>query len=415
MATVCKIKTPSGLMSKNYYAFFRVPNESGGTKQIKRATGHQTKKEAQAVASQLEREALAEAGGGDQHSTAILAKVREAGELALKGRLNPANARMLIGEIMDIAGHGTLVEQSCKEWMTEWLNEKQATTKPATVAFYKNVTKDFLKFLGERANSHLETVSVSDIRKYRDSIVANGRAGKTANHKLKCLRSIFSDAVKASVLLQNPAASVKSVNEDDSTPREPFTLEEIAMLLSSSPSSDWKGMILFGLFTGLRITDCAKLKAGNIDLDRKVLRVMPRKTDRKKKIVEIPLHTDIIAFLTENPPSPFPDTDLFSSLSNVSTSGRNGLSASFKKVMINAGVSRNVTRRTEDGAARETATRSYHSLRHTFTSMLANASVSEEVRSKMTGHTESSSHQIYTHLELDVLRDGIDKIPKLQA
>ncbi len=413
MATVHRIKLPNGEPSPRYFAFFRVPTSSGGTKQVKRSTGHAKKKEAQAVANQLEREALAEAGGGDEKSTAILSKVREAGELALKGRLNPAHARRLIGEMMDIAGQGTLAEMNCREWMAEWLADKRATTKPATVAFYKSTVTHFLAFLGDRAGNHLETISAADVRAYRDRIIADGRTGKTANHKIKCLRSIFSDAVKASALLQNPAASVKAVNEDDSTSREPFTMAEISALLEAAPCEEWKGMILFGAFTGLRITDCAKLKAGNIDTERQLIRVMPRKTDRKKRIIEVPLHPDIITFLSRNPPSPFPDTDLFPTLANIQTSARHGLSWRFKEIMGVAGVSRNVTRRTEDGAAREMATRSFHSFRHTFTSLMAKGNVTEEIRSKLTGHTESSSHQIYTHLETETLREAIAKIPRL--
>jgi len=412
MATVHKIKTPSGKMSLKYYAFYRIPTVNGGTKQVKKATGHTSKKEAQAVATQLEKEALKEAGANDEQAEAILSRVREAGELALKGRLNPAHARRLIGEIMEVSGQGILQERSCREWMMEWLKDKEATTKPATVAFYKSTVKDILSYLGDRAEKHLETVTSGDIRAYRDSVVANGRTGKTANHKLKCLRSIFGDAVKASAILQNPAATVKQVNEDDSTARIPFSSEEIKSLAAVA-SADWKGMILIGAFTALRITDCAKLKAGNIDLERNLIRIMPRKSDRKKKIIEVPLHQELISYFKDNPPPKFDGNAVFPKLAKVSTGGRNGLSARFRGIMDDAKVPRNVTRRTEDGAARETAARSFHSLRHSFTSMLANAEVSEEIRTKMTGHTESTTHQIYTHLELDTLRAGVDKIPRL--
>ena len=101
MATVHRVKTPSGKFTPKYYAFYRVPTENGGSKQVKRSTGCTTKKEALSRANQLERQALEEAGASDKHAEAILGKVREAGELALKGRLNPAHARRLIGEIMD--------------------------------------------------------------------------------------------------------------------------------------------------------------------------------------------------------------------------------------------------------------------------------------------------------------------------
>lgn len=412
MATVHKIKMPNGKMSLKYYALYRIPTANGDTKQVKKATGHTNKKEAQAVATQLEKEALKEAGANDAQAEAILSRVREAGELALKGRLNPAHARRLIGEIMEVSGQGVLQERSCREWMMEWLKDKEATTKPATVAFYKSTVKDFLAFLGDRSETHLETVTTGDIRAYRDSVVANGRTGKTANHKLKCLRSIFGDAVKASAILQNPALAVKQVNEDDSTPRIPFTLDEIKCLVEKAPSTDWKGMVLLGAFAGLRLTDCAKLKAGNIDLERELINIMPRKSDRKKKVIEVPLHSVLISYFKENPPPAFAGNAVFPKLTKVTPGGRNGLSARFRALMDDAGVSREVTRTTEDGAARETAARSFHSLRHSFTSMLANGGVSEEIRTKMTGHTESTTHQLYTHLELETLRAGVDKMPK---
>ncbi|MDB4485680.1 phage integrase SAM-like domain-containing protein, partial [bacterium] len=352
MATVYRKKSTSGKHLPRWYCFFRVVGTDGKEKQIHRSTGETNKKDAQGAANCLEKEALKEAGASNPHAEAILAKVREAGELALKGRLNPAHARRLISEIMDASGQGVLNERSCREWMDEWLKEKVATVKPATVAFYKSTTKCFLSFMGEKADKHLETITPEDVRAYRDSIVANGRTGKTANHKLKCIRSIFGDAVKASALLQNPASSVKSVNEDDSTNREPFTAEEITQLIEAAPSADWKGMILLGTFTGIRLGDCASLKSGNIDLERKVVRLMPSKSDRKKKIIEIPLHPELVAFLTENSPSPFDANPLFPKLAKVTTGGRKGLSARFRAIMESAGVERNVTRRTKDGAAR---------------------------------------------------------------
>ena len=38
---------------------------------------------------------------------------------------------------------------------------------------------------------------------------------------------------------------------------------------------------------------------------------------------------------------------------------------------------------------------------------IANAGVSEEVRTKMTGHSASTSHQIYTHLELETMKQKL--------
>ena len=55
--------------------------------------------------------------------------------------------------------------------------------------------------------------------------------------------------------------------------------------------------------------------------------------------------------------------------------------------------------------------RTFHSLRHSFTSALANAGVGEEIRMKLTGHTTKSSHTRYTHLELGSLKRAVTALP----
>ncbi len=52
--------------------------------------------------------------------------------------------------------------------------------------------------------------------------------------------------------------------------------------------------------------------------------------------------------------------------------------------------------------------KTFHSLRHTLTSQLANAGVSKEIRMKILGHTSEGSHDQYTHLEFDALKKAID-------
>lgn len=365
-----------------------------------------------AKALEMEADARKESGSDDETASAILAKVREAGELAVKGKLNPAKGRELIGEILFLSGSDSN-SYTLRSWTEHWNAEKEATIKASTAHFYKATTALFVDYLGDHADQPLEAITGKEIRAFRDSRRKAGRAAKTVNHNLKVLRSLFGDAVKQAVILHNPALAIKTLDEVDSVAREPFSLDEVAQLLKCASSRDWRGVILVGAFTGLRLVDACNLKVGNLGLERGVLNVTPRKTARKGTTVEIPLHPELVAYFAENPPSPFAGANLFPSLAIEKSGGRNGLSAQFRAIMEDAGVSRNVTRRTEDGAARETATRSYHSLRHTFTSWLANADVPEEVRRKMTGHTDSRTHQKYTHQELSTLRAGVERIPKL--
>jgi integrase len=67
----------------------------------------------------------------------------------------------------------------------------------------------------------------------------------------------------------------------------------------------------------------------------------------------------------------------------------------------------------EAGVGRITYERGFHSLRHTFTTWLRNAGVSEEDRMTLTGHSTRESHSIYSHADERAGRDAIAKLPSL--
>ncbi|MBT4902838.1 MAG: tyrosine-type recombinase/integrase [Rhodospirillaceae bacterium] len=56
---------------------------------------------------------------------------------------------------------------------------------------------------------------------------------------------------------------------------------------------------------------------------------------------------------------------------------------------------------------------SFHSLRHSFNSMLANKGIAGEVRQQLTGHSSDAMNQKYTHLGLERLREAVSVIPNL--
>jgi integrase len=65
------------------------------------------------------------------------------------------------------------------------------------------------------------------------------------------------------------------------------------------------------------------------------------------------------------------------------------------------------------GGDRNISRRTFHALRHSFTSALANAGVSPELRMKLTGHSSEAIHRGYTHHELEVLKNAVQKLPSL--
>jgi integrase len=403
-------------------AFYVPDPQSGKTVQVRKSTGCTSRAKAQAAAVKLEQEAKKEAGAGEDRSQRIQAVLVKAGEEAIRETLNAARARQFMSEILRISTGEDLPSFSVRTWLEEWQRRKAKVTSKPTAARYKASVNAFIEWLGSRAEKPLESVTIADIRAFRDHMQAGGRTARTCNHYVKDVGSGFRSAVREGLISYNPASSLESLPTDDSLDRLPFTRGEVASLAAAAPSPDWRGMILTGAFTGLRLADVAKLKWGMVDLATGTIRLIPAKTKRKKREVVIPLHADLKAFFETHPISDDPETPVFPSLAKRSVSGQNGLSLLFAGIMDSAKVSRGESRKmkavmkdgdTQTSVGRTVHARGFHSLRHTFTSWLANEDVPEELRMRMTGHSSSDVHQGYSHHEVETLARAVGKLPGL--
>jgi Phage integrase family. len=93
------------------------------------------------------------------------------------------------------------------------------------------------------------------------------------------------------------------------------------------------------------------------------------------------------------------------------TGGKQGLSGQFSTIMARAGIAGKITQHTPEG--RQNSSLSFHSLRHSFNSAMANAGVSQEIRMKLTGHVSTEMNKGYTHHELEPLRAAVRAIPSI--
>jgi integrase len=159
------------------------------------------------------------------------------------------------------------------------------------------------------------------------------------------------------------------------------------------------------------LSDVANITGDSIDLEKRVITFVPGKTRRMRKQLVIPLHPDLQRVLLEK--LGVGKAFLFPSLAGRPTGGKTGLSGQFGKIMSAAGIVGATTRHTPQG--RQNKSLSFHSLRHSFNSAMANAGVSQEIRQKLTGHASADMNTIYTHHEIEPLRLAIGKIPGIES
>jgi integrase len=107
-----------------------------------------------------------------------------------------------------------------------------------------------------------------------------------------------------------------------------------------------------------------------------------------------------------------PEIFVMPGMADKGPGGRHGLSESFKKIVRKAGLDLQTV---QGGGIRKISKRTFHALRHSFTSALANANVAPELRMKLTGHSSEAVHRGYTHHEIETLRQAILKLPSVGA
>jgi hypothetical protein len=146
------------------------------------------------------------------------------------------------------------------------------------------------------------------------------------------------------------------------------------------------------------MSDVLKLCCDNIEDSEIIIR--PKKTAKSRRSVRIPMTPPVAAWISNRQGAFFPE------LSTKTTSTH---STNFPRLMNKAGVAREVTL---PGGIK--ARRSFHSLRHSFASWLAEADVHSDVRRRLTGHRSEGIHDRYTHHDESLVR-AIGELPDLST
>jgi integrase len=393
--------------SNVWYAQYYVTDPTTGElAQVRKSTGETSKKKALARAAEMERAAKQTIQRDDDEQTQHVKAIHtQLGQEIARGTINGAALRKYFSSMMQVITGEEMNIPTIKSWCNEWLDRKTAAgSSKATMARYKGHSKAFLDWLGvDRSQKPLESVSTSDMERFKQALQARGIVGKTVLSYTKDIGAIYSGAVREGIISFNPMKAVAAPSTDDSHDRKPFTESEVQAMIDSAPNEEWRGMILAAAFTGLRLGDVARLQWSSIDLEKKMITLMPAKTKRKKREVMIPIQPDLLAYLeqvtiTDDEPCAF----VFPELAKLGIGTREGLSQNFVKIMVAAGVSRGKpSKEKAEGAGRITFERGFHSLRHTFTTWLRSAGVSEEDRMALTGHSTRDSHAKYSHANED--------------
>ena len=330
-------------------------------------------------------------------------------KLAGQGRLTESHCRKVIAQMYERAVGEPLHFRTAREYLSEWVESKRNETELRTYWKYRQTTDEFLAHVGVKADRLLREITPTDIRSWRDALKRKGLAAPTVNDAIKTLRMPYKAAHDAGYIEINPCTkhSVRPVRDDARNVERTYLPASNSGVTAAAPSQDWKGAILCGYYTGLRLRDIADLEWNAVELKSAVITVTTRKTG---KTIIVPIHLRFAAWLERQNPRGIGKAPVFPMLASKSGAGKSGLSMQFKRIMERAGIKGRMLREAS-GEGRSQSSLSFHSLRHSFNSAMANAGVSSEVRQKLTGHASAQMNAQYTHHELEALRAAVAVIP----
>ena len=285
---------------------------------------------------------------------------------------------------------------------------------------------------------HLAEVSEEAVAEYLMQFKCNHSA-TTYNNHVCVLREVFRTLAEKAGVVNDPWANV-CLRADDSISRRELSLDEVERLYSaaSKEGKEWKLLLATGIYTGLRLGDCCRLKWECVNLERQLIQVIPEKTKRHAhgKPVTIPIHPSLMEELVKAKEAAFSRRDAEAQrevLDRINRiDARDNFPSGFvnpaiadlylnRKWQLDAGLRRifkaaNITMSFRmDGRCRKTVIASFHSLRHTFVSLSANAGVPLPVVQSIVGHCSTTMTRHYYHENEDVLRQAVEAIPAIGA
>ena len=255
---------------------------------------------------------------------------------------------------------------------------------PKTQTHYIRSVRNLTRFLRRSP----DTATVEDLRRYQLHLVDTGISSVSLNAAITGLRFFFEVTLGRSDAL----AKMKPVYEPRKLPVV-LSIEEVTRLLDAAPNLKAKATLAVAYGTGLRASEVVHLKVGDIDRERRVIRVEQGKGRKDRYAMLSPtLHALLRAWWRDGRAQGkmLPGGWLFPGQNPVNPMTTRQLNRLCHAAVDAAGLDKRV---------------SLHTLRHSFATQLLEQGVDIRIIQVLLGHKKLETTALYSQVATRTLRD----------
>jgi len=270
----------------------------------------------------------------------------------------------------------------------------------STAKLYRTVFDIMKRIFKDRP---IKLITASDIEHYKSVRIGEVRRA-TVNKDLNIMKAIFNIAIRFDWIYKNPVKGVKKLSIPEKE-HLAFSDSQIKLFLDNIPIDSIKNFVIFALFTGCRLDEIINLQWKDIDFAERILTIRNKPNFKTKsgRIRQIPISeklfeliAEIADFKKENNTIRFinPDRYIFCKTSHYKYN-KNYISKYFKEILRSLNFNEKYH---------------FHCLRHTFITNLIKNGVNINYVKEIAGHSEISTTMNYIHINIDDLREAVNRI-----
>ena len=253
---------------------------------------------------------------------------------------------------------------------------------------------------------HADILTLRDVTKeiaeeYAGSLNHGRFSPSTYNKHLNLLTLVFRVVKHKAKITGNPWESPKRGGNLQrkrlvTNSRRELTIDELRKICQTA-TGELQTLLALGIYSGLRLGDCATLRWGEVDLRRGMIRRIPNKTARRNpKPVIVPIHPIMRDMLAATPPDHRGEYVL-PEIAALYIRRTDMVTDMVQKHFKACGITLHKPG-TGTGGKRAVIEVGFHSLRHSFVSLCRESNAPLSVVESIVGHSSPAMTRHYTHV-----------------